>query len=240
MTIETVTLDQLHLNKANPRKSMDAAALEGLAASIATDGLLQNLVVRPRRGGKAYDIISGERRFRALRLLAEQGDIEKSFPVPVEIRKGLSKDDGLRIATVENVQREQLNPMDEAEAFAALLTKGADIEDIAAKAGIGTATVRRRLAIASLCDEAKEEIRNGGLSLSIGEALTLGGRHSRHVDGRKAERGHRHFRPCEVRGHLHNRPFRGRRHHLFRRRRAVLPLAGASGGSARRQVSGRG
>ena len=75
MTIETVTLDQLHLNKANPRKSMDAAALEGLAASIATDGLLQNLVVRPRRGGKAYDIISGERRFRALRLLAEQGDI---------------------------------------------------------------------------------------------------------------------------------------------------------------------
>ena len=99
MTIETVTLEQLHLNKANPRKSMDAAALEGLAASIATDGLLQNLVVRPRRGGKAYDIISGERRFRALRLLAERGDIEKSFPVPVEIRKGLSKDDGLRIAT---------------------------------------------------------------------------------------------------------------------------------------------
>tara|TARA_B100000965_G_scaffold215949_2_gene180607 strand:+ start:11828 stop:13588 length:1761 start_codon:yes stop_codon:yes gene_type:complete len=174
MTIETVTLEQLHLNKANPRKSMDAAALEGLAASIATDGLLQNLVVRPRRGGKAYDIISGERRFRALRLLAERGDIEKSFPVPVEIRKGLTKDEGLRIATVENVQREQLNPMDEAEAFAALLTKGADIEDIAAKAGIGTATVRRRLAIASLCDEAKEEIRNGGLSLSIGEALTLG------------------------------------------------------------------
>jgi len=174
MTIETVTLDQLNLSKANPRKSIDEAALEGLAASIATDGLLQNLVVRPRRGGKSYDIVSGERRFRALGLLAERGEIEAGFPIPVEIRKGLSKDEGLRIATVENVQREQLNPMDEAEAFAALMTKGADIADIAAKAGLTPTTIKRRLAIASICDEAKEAVRNGALSLSIAEALTLG------------------------------------------------------------------
>ncbi|WP_420419632.1 ParB/RepB/Spo0J family partition protein [Pacificispira sp.] len=174
MTIETVTLNQLNLNKANPRKSIDESALEGLAASIATDGLLQNLVVRPRRGGKSYDIISGERRFRALNLLAERGEIETGFPIPVEIRKGLSKDEGLRIATVENVQREQLNPMDEAEAFAALMTKGADIADIAAKAGMTPTTVKRRLAIASICDEAKAAVRNGELPLSVAEALTLG------------------------------------------------------------------
>jgi ParB/RepB/Spo0J family partition protein len=67
MTIETITLDQLNPPKANPRSRMDATALEGLAASIKTDGLLQNLVVRPRKG-KGYDIVSGERRYRALRL----------------------------------------------------------------------------------------------------------------------------------------------------------------------------
>lgn len=173
MTIETITLDQLNPPKANPRTSMDAAALEGLAASIKTDGLLQNLVVRPRRG-KGYDIISGERRYRALRLLAERGDIPADHPVPVDIRKRLSSADTLRLATIENIQREQLPPMDEAEAFAALLAGGASLEDVAAKAGVSGLTVKRRVALASLCDEVKALVREGEVSLSVAEALTLG------------------------------------------------------------------
>jgi ParB family chromosome partitioning protein len=173
MTIETITLDQLNPPKANPRSSMDAAALEGLAASIKTDGLLQNLVVRPRRG-KGYDIVSGERRYRALRLLAERGDIPADHPVPVDIRKRLSSADTLRLATIENIQREQLPPMDEAEAFAALLAGGASLEDVAAKAGVSALTVKRRVALASLCDEVKTLVRAGDVSLSVAEALTLG------------------------------------------------------------------
>ncbi len=172
MTIQTVTLAQLLPPSANPRKAMDAAALEGLAASIKADGLLQNLVVR--RKGKKFEIISGARRFRALSLLLERGDIEKSHPIPVDVKTGLSVDDALRLATVENIQREALAPLDEAEAFAAMLASGASFEDVAVKAGVSVLAVKRRLALASLCDEAKAQVRGGALALGCAEALTLG------------------------------------------------------------------
>lgn len=172
MTIETVTLSQLVPPLANPRKVMDEAALAGLAASILVDGLLQNLVVRKK--GKKFEIISGARRFRALQLLVVRGDWPKNAPIPVEVRTGLSDDDTLRLATVENIQREALAPLDEAEAFARLLAGGASLEDVAAKAGVSVLTVKRRLALASLCEEAKEQVRAGDLSLGCAEALTLG------------------------------------------------------------------
>ena len=172
MTIQTVTLAQLLPPLANPRKAMDAAALEGLAASIKADGLLQNLVVRKK--GKKFEIISGARRFRALSLLVERGDIEKSHPIHVDVKSGLSADDALRLATVENIQREALAPLDEAEAFAAMLAGGASFEDVAVKAGVSVLAVKRRLALASLCDEAKAQVRDGVLSLGCAEALTLG------------------------------------------------------------------
>lgn len=173
MTITTIKLKDLTPSKANPRTVTDAAALLGLAASIKADGLLQNLVVRKGKG-KKYEIISGERRYRALKLLEESGDIDGTFPVSVEVRSGLDADDALRLATVENIQREQLAPMDEAEAFARMAGEGADLADIAAKAGVSEATVKRRLAIAALCDEAKEALRSGSVTLSVAEALTLG------------------------------------------------------------------
>ena len=173
MTIQTIPLNKLTLAEgANPRRCMDAAALEGLAASIKADGLLQNLVVH--KAGRKFRIVSGERRYRALSLLAERGDIEKDHPVPVEVRGNLSETDALRLATVENIQREQLAPMDEAEAFATLLSEGASLEDVAAKAGVSVLTVKRRVALASLSDEAKALVREGEFSLSVAEALTLG------------------------------------------------------------------
>lgn len=172
MTIQTVTLAQLLPPLANPRKAMDAAALEGLAASIKADGLLQNLVVRKK--GKKFEIISGARRLRALSLLLERGDIEKSYPILVDVKTGLSADDALRLATVENIQREALAPLDEAEAFAAMLASGASFEDVAVKAGVSVLAVKRRLALASLCDEAKAQVRDGALALGCAEALTLG------------------------------------------------------------------
>lgn len=171
MAIKTVKLSELVPSKANPRTVMDAAALEGLAASIKTDGLLQNLVVRKK--GKKYEIISGERRYRALKLLEKRGDIDGGYLVPVDVR-GVDADDALRLATVENIQREALPPMDEAEAFVRMAADGADLADIAAKAGVSEATVKRRLALAALCDEAKEAVRSGSISLSVAEALTLG------------------------------------------------------------------
>lgn len=173
MTYETIPFSKLALTEgANPRRSMDAAAIEGLAASIKADGLLQNLVVR--KDGRKFRIVSGERRWRALALLVERGDIGKDYPVPVEVRADLTEADALRLATVENIQREQLAPMDEAEAFATLLGEGASLEDVAAKAGVSVLTVKRRVALASLTDEVKALVREGEISLAAAEALTLG------------------------------------------------------------------
>jgi ParB family chromosome partitioning protein len=173
MNIQTVKLSAIKPPADNPRQSFNKDTLEGLADSIKADGLLQNLVVTPTRG-KKYRIISGERRYRALQLLLENGDIAGDYEIPVEIRKNLSKQDKLRLATVENVQRENLHPMDEAEAFAALAQKGTSLADLAAETGLAEKTVKRRLAIASLCDETKQALRDDKITLSIAEAMTLG------------------------------------------------------------------
>lgn len=172
MTIELAAFNRLLPPAANPRTAMDAAKVEGLAASILADGILQNLVVRRRKGNR-LEIVSGERRYRALELLISRGDIADDYPVPVEVRK-VSDDDAIRIATVENIQRENLHPMDEAEAFARMVKDGDALCDIAAKAGVSVGTVKRRLALANLCAEAKTALREGELSLSEAEALTLG------------------------------------------------------------------
>lgn len=175
MTMQTVALFRLVPPSANPRKAVgDAAAIEGLASSIKADGLLHNLVVRPVKKGRAFEIVSGARRYRALKLLQERGDIDRHYPVPVEVRKNLKASDALRLATVENIQREALNAMDEAEAFAGLLAGGEEIADVAARAGVSEITVKRRLSLASLCAEARETVRAGEMKLSVAEALTLG------------------------------------------------------------------
>jgi ParB family chromosome partitioning protein len=172
MTRQIITYADLIPPRANPRTVTDTDALQGLAQSIKTDGLLQNLVVRKK--GRKYEIVSGERRYRALTLLVEAGEIGTDYPVPVEVRAKLSEDEALRLATVENIQREPLNPIDEAEAFARLLSEGQAIAEVAAQAGVSEATVKRRLALAALCEDAKAQVRAGELSLSVAEALTLG------------------------------------------------------------------
>lgn len=199
MTIQTVPLNKITPPADNPRRAIDPTALDGLAQSIKTDGLLQNLVVRKK--GRKFEIISGERRYRALSLLAEQGHIEADHPVPVEVRAKVSADDALRLATVENVQRVQLAPMDEAEAFARMVTDGAELADVAAKAGVSEATVKRRLAIAALCDEAKEAVRNGDVPLSVAEAMTLGTAEQQREVLARFEAGY-HYDAEDVRGWL--------------------------------------
>ncbi|MEX2468148.1 MAG: ParB/RepB/Spo0J family partition protein [Pseudohongiellaceae bacterium] len=183
MTIQSVPLTSLEPSRANPRGRFDTASIEGLAASIRTDGLLQNLVVRPINGrgeaarkqeGERFRIVSGERRYRALKLLAEQGDLAEDFTVPVEVRQRLSSEDSLRLATVENLQRQSLTPLEETAALTKLVRKRETLDDIAAQTGLSVSTIRRRLALNSLCEEAATALDAGALSLSQAEALTLG------------------------------------------------------------------
>ncbi|MFO1086540.1 MAG: ParB/RepB/Spo0J family partition protein [Reyranellaceae bacterium] len=158
--------------KGNPRRAYDKTAIEGFAQSIKKDGVLQNLVVRPEGKG-TYRVVIGKRRYLALKLLRERGEIDDAYRVPIGLRRDASKADLDRMATVENVQREPLDPIDEAESFARLLVKGAKIEDISAETGVSVPTIRRRLALAALAPEVKEAVRAKALPLSLAEALTL-------------------------------------------------------------------
>lgn len=116
MTLQTLPLSKIQPTSANPRKNFDDATIAGLAQSIKTDGLLQNLIVgKPKGRKKMHPIICGERRFRALSLLQEQGDLPEDYEVTVEIKTDLSDEQTQRIATMENMQREDLSPMEEAE-----------------------------------------------------------------------------------------------------------------------------
>lgn len=173
MSLRSVPLSALYPSKKNPRRTFDHGAIEGLAASIEADGVLQNLIVEPNGEGK-FRIVSGNRRFLALKLLKRRRVITANYKVPVEIRKNLEKADALRIATVENVQRANLDPIDEAEAFASLLQRGGTIDDLCGKTGLSAQTIRRRLALANLCTPVKEAVRKDELPLGIAEALTLG------------------------------------------------------------------
>ena len=173
MTQKSVPLAALVLPKDNPRRNFNKTGIKGLAESIKADGVLQNLIVE-KNGDGTYNILGGKRRYLALMLLKKNGIIDDEYKVPVTVKNGLEERDARRIATVENVQREALDPIDEAEAFAALLQTGGSLAEVSAQTGISEQTVRRRLALANLTKEAKEAVRSGSLPLSVAEALTLG------------------------------------------------------------------
>jgi ParB family chromosome partitioning protein len=174
--LQSVSLSVLEAAAANPRRKIDRKAIEGLAASIKTDGVLHNLVVTPTGKGKKerYQIVSGSRRFEALRLLQDRGELPKDFTVAVEIRDDLSKDDTLRIATVENLQRQNLTPLEEAGALTKLIHKGTTLDDVVAQTGLSATTIKRRLALNNLRREAKAALAKGSITLSQAESLTLG------------------------------------------------------------------
>ncbi|HVH76566.1 MAG TPA: ParB/RepB/Spo0J family partition protein [Stellaceae bacterium] len=170
-----IPLSALLPPKDNPRRTLDQSLIAGLAQSIKADGVLQNLLVRPEGDG-SYRVIVGKRRYLALQHLRKKGEIDASYPVPVEVKDELEEGDAIRLATVENVQREQLHPMDEADAFARQLQAGGTVEGIAEKTGLSTPTVRRRLALATLCADAKKAFRSGAITRTVAEAMTLGSR----------------------------------------------------------------
>lgn len=119
----SVPLSNLNPSSLNPRKVFKQEELEGLADSILNVGLLQNLTVRPVTGerlhSKPYEIVAGERRWRAMQILQDRGDIDDAYLVDVKIRE-LSDIEVLELAVIENSQREDIHPLEEAEAIAKL------------------------------------------------------------------------------------------------------------------------
>jgi ParB family transcriptional regulator, chromosome partitioning protein len=148
-------------NPKQPRGFFDDAALEELTSSIREKGVLQPLLVRPK--GKGYEIVAGERRWRA----AQRAGLEE---VPVVIRD-LSDHETLEIALIENLQREDLNPLEEARAFNTLLELGSTQDDVAKAVGKARSTVTNSLRLLQLSRDAQKALEDGLLTAGHARAI---------------------------------------------------------------------
>lgn len=161
--VTTLPLQHIEPNPNQPRKRFDEVELQALADSIAQHGLLQPLAVRDMGNGY-YQIIAGERRWRACRLagLSE---------VPVTV---VEADDRtvMELALVENLQREDLNPMEEAEGYRVLLEEyGLTQEQAAQQVGKSRSAVANALRLLTLSDEVRALVENGELTAGHARAL---------------------------------------------------------------------
>lgn len=157
---QSIPLKLLSLSETNPRNSFDDRALKELAESIRVHGVLQPLLVRPNPKKKdAFEIISGARRYKAALLAKTDKD------VPCRIKTGLSEEEIRAIQIVENLQRLDVLPLDEAEGIAELMKcKGYNVQLIAQQIGKTEPYVAKRLRLLELTAEAKKFLRSGILT----------------------------------------------------------------------------
>jgi ParB family transcriptional regulator, chromosome partitioning protein len=161
--VRTLPVASLRPNRFQPRTRFDETAIAELTESIRVQGIVQPLVVTPE--GESWTIIAGERRWRA----ARRAGLEE---VPVVVREVADARELLELALVENLQRSDLNPLDEAEAYAALQEKfGLSQEEVAARVGKARTTVTNALRLLRLPEEVRELLREG--RLTAGQARPL-------------------------------------------------------------------
>jgi ParB family transcriptional regulator, chromosome partitioning protein len=160
-----IDIDRLSPNELQPRMQFDDEKLEELAGSIKAKGIIQPILVRPIGGG-AYRIIAGERRWRA----AQRAGLLK---VPVVVREIAEGDQQvLELALIENIQRENLNPVDEAIAYQRLADQfSLTQEQIAAAVGKDRSSVANFMRLLKLPDEVRADLSAG--TLTMGHARTL-------------------------------------------------------------------
>lgn len=160
-----VDIDRLSPNDEQPRAQMDDAKLDELTQSIKTNGIIQPILVR--RSGNAYRIIAGERRWRA----AQRAGLHKVPVVVRDVPEG-SEQQLLELALVENIQRENLNPVDEALAYQRLADNFALTQDqIAAAVGKDRSSVANFMRLLKLPEEVRGDLAAGALSMGHARAL---------------------------------------------------------------------
>jgi ParB family chromosome partitioning protein len=168
--LRSLPVDLISPNPSQPRSSFDEAALLGLAESLRARGVLQPVLVRPLPGG-TYELIAGERRWRAAKL-AELGEI------PAIVR-ATDDADSLELALIENMAREDLNPVEQSRACAALVEElGLSREDVGRRVGRSRVAVSNLLRLLELPDEALALLESGELSEGHGRAVLLAGDHA--------------------------------------------------------------
>ena len=157
-----VGVDQVVANPNQPRKSFETSSLDELTASVRASGLIQPVIVRP--SGSGYQLIAGERRWRA----ARQAGLER---IPAIVREATDAE-SLELALVENLLREDLNPMEEAEAYRQLLHQfGWTQEQLGQRIGRDRTSIANVLRLLRLPDEIQADLRGGRLTMGHARAL---------------------------------------------------------------------
>jgi ParB family transcriptional regulator, chromosome partitioning protein len=159
-----IPIELLHPNPNNPRRRFEAGELDELVQSIRAQGVLQPLIVRPRSDGRGYEIVAGERRWRA----AQRVPLHE---MPVVVRE-FSDGEALEIALIENVQRTDLNALEEAQGYAQLIEHfGYTQQQLASSISKSRSHIANSLRLLSLSDEIKALMETG--ALTAGHARTL-------------------------------------------------------------------
>jgi ParB family chromosome partitioning protein len=162
--VAEIDLDRIRPNRQQPREHFDADALADLAQSIRENGVIQPLVLRTQ--GDGFEIVAGERRWRA----AQQAGLKR---VPAVI-KNVADDRLLEVALIENIQRQDLSPLETAKAFRLLVTEhGLTQEEVADRVGMKRPTVANYLRLLTLATPVRRALGEG--RLDMGHARALGG-----------------------------------------------------------------
>ena len=167
--LRELPVELIEANPNQPRREFDEGSLQALAGSLAERGILQPVLVRPRRGG-TYELVAGERRWRAARIAG-------LATVPALVRE---RDDAqaLELALIENMAREDLNPVEEARACAALVEElGLTREEVGRRVGRSRVAVSNLVRLLDLPDEALGAMQRGDLTEGHGRALLLADDH---------------------------------------------------------------
>nr|WP_299074094.1 ParB/RepB/Spo0J family partition protein [uncultured Allomuricauda sp.] len=162
LQIQNLSIDKVIPDPKQPRKTFNEALLKQLSESIKKHGVLQPITVR--KSGKEYIIVMGERRFRASKLASK-----KTIPCIVRTYKN---NDVLEVQIIENLQRQDVEPTEEAEAIAFLSEKYVPSE-IAKRLGRSDNFIRQRLKLAGLIEGFKHFVRNGDMTISLGIGVAL-------------------------------------------------------------------
>ena len=158
----TVSADLLRPNPSQPRKRFERGALEELAESIRQNGVIQPLIVREEDGG--FEIVAGERRWRAAKIAGIK-------ELPVVIRTATDQG-AAELSLIENIQREDLNPIEEAEAYEKLSERfGLTHDEIARKTGKNRSVISNQLRLLKLSAEAKKALVSGAITAGHARAL---------------------------------------------------------------------